>query len=85
MTTTEDLRVLRTPDARFANLPDYPFQPHYVAVDGGRLRMHYLDERPEHPTGRPYCCCTATRRGATCTGTSSRRSSRPGTGAWPWT
>jgi haloalkane dehalogenase len=52
MTTTEqDIRVLRTPESRFANLPDYPFEPHYVAVDGGRLRMHYLDERPEHPSG----------------------------------
>ncbi|WP_246083533.1 haloalkane dehalogenase [Nonomuraea diastatica] len=44
---TEDLRVLRTPEARFENLPDYPFEPHYVAVDGGRLRVHYLDEQPE--------------------------------------
>lgn len=35
---------LRTPDERFADLPDYPFAPHYVEVDG--LRMHYLDEGP---------------------------------------
>ena len=38
---------LRTPDSCFANLPDYPFAPHYVMVDdteGGQLRMHYLDE-----------------------------------------
>ncbi len=33
--------VLRTPDDRFADLPDYPFEPHYAAV--GRLRMHYVD------------------------------------------
>ena len=39
------MRVLRTPDSRFADLPGYPFAPHYVEVDG--LRMHYLDEGPE--------------------------------------
>lgn len=37
--------ALRTPDARFANLPDYPFEPHYVEVDGA-IRMHYVDEGP---------------------------------------
>jgi haloalkane dehalogenase len=34
--------LLRTPDERFANLPDYPFAPHYVEVDG--VRIHYVDE-----------------------------------------
>ncbi len=41
--------VLRTPDERFAGLPGYPFAPHYVEVDdgdGGRLRVHHLDEGP---------------------------------------
>ncbi len=46
--------TLRTPDERFADLPDYPFAPHYVDVDdqdGGTLRVHYLDEGPRdgHP------------------------------------
>jgi len=36
--------ALRTPDERFAGLPDFPFEPHYVAIDG--LRVHYLDEGP---------------------------------------
>lgn len=36
--------VLRTPDDRFADLPDFPFAPHYVEVDG--LRVHHLDEGP---------------------------------------
>ena len=39
--------ILRTPDDRFVDLPDYPFEPHYVEVDAGdgsRLRVHYLDE-----------------------------------------
>lgn len=36
--------VLRTPEECFANLSDFPYQPHYVEVDG--LRVHYLDEGP---------------------------------------
>ena len=39
--------VLRTPDARFADLPGFGFAPHYLDVEDlgiGRLRMHYLDE-----------------------------------------
>jgi haloalkane dehalogenase len=43
------MQIIRTPDERFVGLPDYPFEPHYVDVDagdGGRLRMHYLDEGP---------------------------------------
>jgi haloalkane dehalogenase len=44
--------VLRTPDDRFIDLPDYTFLPHYVHVDAGNdtgipLRMHYIDERPD--------------------------------------
>lgn len=38
------MEILRTPDERFRELPDYPFAPHYVESDG--LRMHYLDEGP---------------------------------------
>lgn len=37
-------KILRTPDERFENLPDYPFEPHYAEVDG--LRIHYVDEGP---------------------------------------
>lgn len=40
--------VLRTPDGRFENLPDYDFAPNYVEVDG--LRMHYVDEGPRDGT-----------------------------------
>ena len=36
--------VIRTPEARFADLPDYPFAPRYLEVDG--LRLHYVDEGP---------------------------------------
>lgn len=41
--------VLRTPESRFADLPDYPFAPHYLDVaasDTEPVRMHYLDEGP---------------------------------------
>lgn len=41
-------RVLRTPDAQFANLEGYPFAPHYATVHPGALRMHYLDEGPRN-------------------------------------
>jgi haloalkane dehalogenase len=37
-------KVVRTPEERFANLPDYPFEPHYAEVSG--YRLHYLDEGP---------------------------------------
>jgi len=38
------MKTLRTPDARFENLPDYSFAENYVDLDG--LRMHYVDEGP---------------------------------------
>jgi haloalkane dehalogenase len=34
--------ILRTPEERFKDLPDYPFKPNYIEVDG--FRMHYVDE-----------------------------------------
>src|ERR1700735_4276920 len=43
------MHVLRTPDERFANLADYPFEPSYVTVinaDGTPLRIHSVDEGP---------------------------------------
>ena len=36
------MEILRTPDTQFENLPNYPFQPNYIDLDG--LRMHYVDE-----------------------------------------
>ncbi|MEC7815471.1 MAG: haloalkane dehalogenase [Pseudomonadota bacterium] len=41
------MRILRTDEARFAGLPDYPFSPHYLDVDTG-LRMHFVDEGPRN-------------------------------------
>lgn len=43
------MQIVRTPDERFENLPDYPFAPNYVEIDdteGGKLRVHYIDEGP---------------------------------------
>src|ERR671921_587681 len=34
--------VFRTPDERFEDLPGFPYEPHYVEVDG--LRLHHVDE-----------------------------------------
>ena len=39
------MKALRTPEARFANIPDYPFKSHYVTV-GDKLRLHYVDHGP---------------------------------------
>lgn len=32
----------RTPGAIFKNLPEYPFEPNYLEIDG--IRIHYVDE-----------------------------------------
>ena len=34
--------VIRTPDERFDNLPDFPYQPHFVEING--MHIHYIDE-----------------------------------------
>jgi haloalkane dehalogenase len=39
------VKALRTPDERFAGLPGYDFDPHYVEISDD-LRVHYLDEGP---------------------------------------
>ena len=36
--------ILRTPDARFENLPGYPFAPNYREIRGHRI--HFVDEGP---------------------------------------
>jgi haloalkane dehalogenase len=44
------MEILRTPDERFADLPDFPWEPKYVEVaaddSGDRLRMAYVDTGP---------------------------------------
>ena len=39
------METLRTPDAAFADLPDWPYEPHYVEIQDG-LRIAYVDEGP---------------------------------------
>ena len=44
------MKVLRTPDAAFAGVTDFPFAPHYAEIPaapgGPALRVHYVDEGP---------------------------------------
>lgn len=52
--------VIRTPDACFERLAEFPFWPHYLDVQG--YRVHYLDEGPREGTpvllihGEPSWC-----------------------------
>ena len=46
------MEVLRTPDERFADLPGYPFEPHYVEIARRGSRVHYVDEGPTRRRGR---------------------------------
>jgi haloalkane dehalogenase len=39
------MELVRTPEERFADLPDYPFTPRYVTLSNG-LRMHYAEDGP---------------------------------------
>ena len=36
--------IIRTPDERFENLPEFDFDPHYLEIE--QLRIHYVDEGP---------------------------------------
>jgi haloalkane dehalogenase len=38
------MEILRTPDERFADVPDFPYEPKYVEVDG--LRIAYVEAGP---------------------------------------
>ena len=45
------MQVLRTPDERFANLPDFPYTPHYTDIrdaSGATLRIATIDEGPRN-------------------------------------
>ena len=52
------MEARRTPDERFASLPNFPFAPHYLEWRG--LRLHYLDEGDGPPVvlfhGEPTWC-----------------------------
>jgi len=45
------MQVLRTPNERFANLPDFPYAPHYTDIrdaSGATLRIATIDEGPRN-------------------------------------
>src|ERR1041384_2938682 len=45
------MKFLRTPEECFEHLPGYAFPPRYELIpddDGGKLRMHYVDEGPRN-------------------------------------
>ena len=44
------MKALRTPDERFADLPGYAFEAHYVEVDA--VRVHSAAPSPR-PVGHP--------------------------------
>lgn len=49
--------ILRTPDERFGDLPDFPFKPLYIEDLKGYagLRLHYVDEGPQHANNVFLC------------------------------
>jgi pimeloyl-ACP methyl ester carboxylesterase len=51
------MKILRTPDERFADLPGFPWAPHDVAILRGfeGLRVHYLDEGPRDAPVTALC------------------------------
>lgn len=62
------MNVLRTPEARFDRLPDFPYQPRYVGVGGPRSITSMKGK------GIQFFVCMASRHGALSTGSSSARS-----------
>lgn len=51
------LEAIRTPDERFENLPDWPYEPHYMDDLPGYegMRTHYVDEGPRDAE-RTFLC-----------------------------
>lgn len=53
------MRVFRSPDDAFSNLPDFPYEPNYLErndlLEGVSLRQHYLDEGPRDATHTFLC------------------------------
>ena len=44
------MEILRTPEKSFANLKDYPYEPHYTTIsthDDSELRIHHIDVGPK--------------------------------------
>jgi pimeloyl-ACP methyl ester carboxylesterase len=56
--STPTIEFVRTPDARFAQLPGFDFAPRYIDALAGfdNLRVHYLDEGATAPGARTVLC-----------------------------
>ena len=43
------MKILRTPDSQFDNLPDFDYEPTYTTIrddDGTEIRIHSVDVGP---------------------------------------
>ena len=51
------IEFLRTSDERFENLPNFPYEPHYIddLIGYENLRMHYIDEGPRDSKEVFFC------------------------------
>jgi haloalkane dehalogenase len=51
------MEIIRTPESRFDNLPDYPFSPNYVddLPSYGGIRIHYVDAG-SHDSEKTFLC-----------------------------
>ena len=61
------MEILRTPEKSFANLKDYPYEPHYTTIsthDDSKLRIHHIDGSPED--GPIFYACMGNLFGVTC-------------------
>jgi pimeloyl-ACP methyl ester carboxylesterase len=47
--------ALRTPEERFAGLPDWDYAPHYLEPLGDGLRLHYVDAGPRDAAVTALC------------------------------
>jgi pimeloyl-ACP methyl ester carboxylesterase len=56
--STPTIEFVRTPDARFTQLPGFDFAPHYIEALAGfeNLRVHYLDEGSTAAGARTVLC-----------------------------
>jgi hypothetical protein len=44
-TTKDNIKFVRTPDERFENLHDFPYEPHYALIDGLRITKGQAHQR----------------------------------------
>ena len=47
------MEILRSPDDRFRDLPDFAFEPHYTTItdtDGNDIRIHHIEAGPKDGT-----------------------------------